>query len=1126
MTTNFLHCHTHGEHSLLDGFTRTSDIPKIAKELGQEAVCLTDHGSLGGALKFWKSCKEHEIKGIFGIEAYVTDDRRIKEKGSPTWHLVLLAQNEKGLHNLFALSKIAWTQGFYKKPRIDHKDLELHNEGLIALSACMASETARLIEDGDIPGARICLARYARIFPGRFFVELQPNNSVNLNSTLAQLATELKIPTTVTVDSHYDHCNSKAQEEMLLTMQQLAGFKASDRDYARLMEHEAKREPTLMARINKLWPNRGLRFDDHDLFIMSRDEVVDRMNRQGFDGNALAESTLEIADMCQQVDFKTGVAYLPKVSRVLDSDEYLSALAFDGLEERGLHKDPVYVQRLEEELAIFKEKKFSDYFLIVWDLIREARARDIYVGPGRGSAAGSLVAYCLKITALDPVKYKLLFFRFISPDRNDYPDIDMDFEHTRRDEMKKYMEEKYGEKLSLSTYSQFKAKGVVASIAKTLGMSEQDVRATTKHFNTLDEYDEAEALKEFRARNPEIGMLARQFEGRISGAGMHAAGVVVADRPMELICPIESRTDPEDKKQRVPVTAFDMNDAAEIGLIKFDFLGLNNLTVIHDAVKLIKERHNQDIDWESLEPNDPLVLEMLNGANTVGVFQMESTAYRNLLLAMGVDNFEDLVASNALVRPGAFNTVAKDYIRRKKGIDKVVYPHESVEEWLNDSYGLAIYQEQVMALSVYLGDFSWGKAEKLRKIIGKKLAPEEFAPYYDGWIEGATQKISEKEAEKLWHDFEKHAGYSFNRSHAVCYSFLGYVTAWFKYYYPIEYLYALIKNEGSAMNKMTYLLEAKRLGIQILPPDVNHSNEDMSVEGNALRFGLSDIKGVGFEAAKEIINKRPWTSWDDWNERITARKCNSKVVASLHAVDALRSVEGAPINSEPERNYMEYLNYPVDLEAVARLGISYSPIEDYDEDEKGFVVVCGVTKSIKRTDRYVRLELEDVTGRLTCFGSMDNDLDTGEVVIALVGEKTMLAYSRVEALGSRIESGNLFPFEKLLTGTLFEPIKKLYAYSIGDFSFEKSLAVPLSIRRITTKTGKRMAFVYFSDGKSVQKVTIFSSAWDKIEKVIREYHPFCVRLRSMPDGGYTLDADGIIDAYDLLRMQQEREGKI
>ncbi len=1132
MTRDFFHAHLHSEYSILDGFTRVTDVPKIAKEHGQNTVGLTDHGTLGGALKFWKSCKEHEIKGVFGVESYITEDHAVKDKDSSTWHLVLLAQNETGLKNLFALSKIGWTEGFYRKPRVDHNDLLKHNEGLIALSACMASETCRAMElDGYDSGyeindkAKAVLSRYRSIFGDRFYVELQPGNSSNLNTLLATLAADLNINTTVTVDSHYDHCTSKAQEELILIMQQLSGFKASDRNFAHHSHEEAKRQTTLLNRLNYLWPNRGLRFDSHELYIMDRGEVSKRMIDQGLDGEALCDRTLEIADRCEQVEFKLGVNYLPKVVKNLDSDEYLRALVYDGLETRGLHEKEEYIQRLEEELAIIKQKGFSDYFLIVWDLINEARNRNIYVGPGRGSAAGSLLAYCLRITNIDPIKYKLLFFRFIDASRDDFPDIDMDFQTTGRDEMKRYMRDKYGEKASLSTYSEFKAKGLVASICKALGMEEAPVRAATKHFSTVDEYETSDALKSFRARNPEIGPLARQLEGHVSGTGMHAAGVVVADRPLSEIVPIESRTDPEDKTRRVAVTAFDMNDAAELGLNKMDFLGLNNLDVIHDAVDLIQERHGIHVDWENLEPNDADVLGMLNTGNTVGVFQMESTAYRNLVIAMGIDNFEDLVASNALVRPGAFNTVARDYIARKSGKEKVTYPTPEAEEWLCDTYGLAIYQEQVMALSVVVGDFTWGKANKLRKIIGKKLSPEEFAPYYDGWIEGATKRISQAAAEKLWHDFEKHAGYSFNRSHAVSYSYVSYVTAWFKYHYPLEYLYALIKNEKSAMNKMTYLLEARRMGIEILGPNINSSEQDMSVDGDALRFGLCDIKSVGYEAAKEIISKRPWLSWEDWNERIKARKVNSRTVESLVAVDAFRGTQGAPVNSQAESNYMEYLSYPIDLEHVARLGISYHPIENYDEDTKEFIVVCGVTKSIKRTDRYIRLELEDVSGRLTCFGAMDNDLNEGEVVIALVGEKTMVGYSRVDGLGERMDNGNLMPFEKLLTNTLFDEVKELRGYGFGSLDAAKTLAAAVSIRRITTKTGKKMAFVYFTDGNAVEKVTIFSEPWKKIEKILSPYRPVCLRLRYLDDGGRTLDADGIIGAQELLQQQRERINK-
>lgn len=1116
---SFCHCHAHGEGSILDGYTLVEDMPKVAKANGDEAVCLTDHGTLGQSLRFWKAGKEHGIKTVQGVETYETIDLTIKDKDSPTWHLVLLAMNQQGLENLFAMSKIGWTDGFYSKPRVDYKTLERYSEGIIALSACMAGECPRAIAADKMDDARASLMRHGAIFPGRFYVELQPGNSQSLNGTLANLADDCGLPRVVTVDAHYDTVENKPVEELLLTMQQVSGFKPKDRDFAELMFDEARKSPSLISRLAKLWPNRKLRYDRPglDLHLMSRAEVVTRMDKQGLDGNALCDTALEIADRCEQIEFKTGKSYLPKLVKDQDSHEYMESLCWAGLEARGLADKPAYVERLKEELQVIKDKNFADYFLIVWDIVNEARSRNIYVGPGRGSATGSLICYTLKITARDPIKQKLLFFRFIDPSRPDWPDIDLDFEHTRRDEMKRYMEEKWGDKLTLCTYSEFRAKGLIASICKSFGMKETEIRACTKHFSTLDEYEVAEGTKSFRARYPEILGYARALEGHISQTGMHAAGVVVSDTPFEQIVPIESRTDPENKKLRVTVSGFNMGDAEEVGLMKMDFLGLVNLTIIHDCVDLIKERHGLDIDWENLETDDADVLHMLDGANAVGVFQMESTAFRNLLKDMGVSDFNDMVASNALVRPGAFDTVAKDYIRRKKGLEAVTYPHKDAEVWLCDTYGLAIYQEQVMALSVVLGGFSWAEANKLRKIIGKKRDVAEFMPFFDKWMANAGEKIGEKEAEKLWHEFEKHAGYSFNLSHADAYSYVGYVTAWLKYHYPIEYIYAMLKSEKEATSKMTYLLESKRLGIPILPPDVNYSNRDMMVDGDSLRFGLSDVMNCGFVAADEIINKRPFATWDEWNDKITIKKCNAKVVESLVAVDAFHSVKDAPYNSDPERNYLTYLNYPLALEFVSELGIHYEPIESYDEDsKKEFNVYCGVVKSIKRTDRYVRLELEDSTGTMTCFGSMTNDLSKGELVLCLVGEKTMLGYARVEGLKERMANNNLHGFEKLLVGKLFDDVKVLHDHGIGGIGDEKSLIIPLSVRRITTKTNKKMAFSYITDGDEVLKLTLFPREWEKVESRFQEYKPLCVKLRVLDDGGWTVNADGVISAYKVL----------
>lgn len=1133
MTSDFTHLHLHSEYSILDGFSKIDEIPRIAKELGQSAVGLTDHGTLAGGLRFWKSGKEHGILTLQGMEAYITPDLNVKEKDTPIWHMVLLAMNQTGLDNLRALSGVGWTEGFYKKPRIDYKTLERYSEGIIATTGCMAGEVARALEYPLLPGeaeferyknptvnALNAMQRYKDIFGDRLYAEVQPGNPTKLNTLVAEMAQDLKIKPVVTVDSHYDTCENKGVAELLLIMQQVSGFKQSDKDFAKFLADDAARETNILNRLNKLWPNRTLRFDKHDLHIMSRDEVVSRMDGQGFDGNALADTTLEIAERCSGVEYKLGANYLPQINKDKDSNETLRELVYAGLADRGLDRNPKYIKRAEEELATIQSKNFSDYFLIVGDIIAEARRRNIYVGPGRGSAAGSLVAYALKITSIDPIEYGLLFFRFINAERNDFPDIDMDFEHLRRDEMKEYVREKYGEMLSLPTFAEFKAKGLIRSIARALSIPLDEVNAACKHFETLEEYEYAEATGPFRAKYPEILPLAQKLEGHISGTGMHAAGVVVASVPMNQIVPIETRVDPDDKKMRVPVSAFDMTDAEELGLIKFDFLGLNTLTVIHDAIDMIKERHGVDIDWENLTPNDPAVLSMLDGANTVGVFQMESSPYRKLLKAMGVDNFNDLVASNALVRPGAFLTVAQDYIKRKKGIDKVTYPHEDVESWLNETYGVYIYQEQVMALSVVLGDFSWGKADKLRKIIGKKKDVAEFLPYYEGWLEGAGPKIGHDNADKMWHDFEKHAGYSFNKSHSVCYGYIGYVTAYLKYHYPLEYIYALLKTEKKDTSRMTYLLEAKRMGIEIKPPHINYSQKETSIDGDGIRFGLSDVRGVGFAACDEIIEKRPFASWEDFNDRIAARKCNSRVVESLVAIDGFNGLAGAPSIAEPEKNYQHYLNFPIQMDDLGELPVEITNIEDI-EDEEDFNIVCGVIKAIKRTEKYVRLEIEDMTGNTTAFGAMSNDLKEGEVALCLIGDKTMVGYARLQGLRERIASGNLDRFESFLVGDSFKEVEGLRRWGIGKIGGDKALVVPLQVREVTTRAGKQMAFAYLTDGEVVAKVTVFPKPWEKVKQDLIDWVPVCVKMKTLDDGGFTIWNDGIINAKKLLDNKME-----
>jgi len=509
-------------------------------------------------------------------------------------------------------------------------------------------------------------------------------------------------------------------------------------------------------------------------------------------------------------------------------------MALEGLKRLNRDKDQTYLDRIEEELSIIKDKAFASYFLVVADMINWAKGQNIMVGPGRGSAAGSLVCYALGITDVDPIEYNLLFFRFINPERNDFPDIDTDFEDRRRKEVKDYLKKKFKHVASISTYTYFKDKGVIRDAARVFMVPLQEVNRATKQIDTFEDF------------------LSR---GRIRSVGVHAASVVVAKDELRNYAPVESRADAnDDVSGRIPVVGYDMDTVADIGLIKLDALGLKTLSVISDTLKSIKERSGKDVDLSSIPMDDKKVYKNLSEGYTKGVFQAEATPYTNLLIKMGIDKFEDLVASNALVRPGAMNTVGASYINRKNGKEAVDYSHTIMKEFTENTYGVIIYQEQVMQACVYLGGMSWSEADKVRKIIGKKKDAKEFDQFKDQFITGASKHISQKKAEELWHDFEAHAGYSFNRSHAVAYSMLSYYTAWLKTYYPLEFMFSVLKNENDKDARTEYLIECKRLGLKILLPHINESKLYFSLQGEAIRFGLCEIK---------FIQARPISEFDD-----------------------------------------------------------------------------------------------------------------------------------------------------------------------------------------------------------------------------------------------------------------------
>ena len=744
-----------------------------------------------------------------------------------------------------------------------------------------------------------------------------------------------------------------------------------------------------------------------------------------------------------------------------------------------------YEQRLIEELEIIKDKSFASYFLVVADMINWAKSQNIMVGPGRGSAAGSLVCYSLGITDVDPIQYDLLFFRFINPERNDFPDIDTDFEDRRRKEVKDYLKKKFKHVASISTFTYFKDKGVVRDAARVFMVPLGDVNKALKSVDTFEDFVDSPNTKEFRIKYPEVTWLAEKLRGKIRSVGVHAAGVVVANSDIRNFAPIESREDAQDKVSgRIPVVAYDMDAVADIGLIKLDALGLKTLSVISDTIKSIKKRTGKDIILSQMSLDDPNVYKDLSEGYTKGVFQAEATPYTNLLIKMGVNQFEDLAASNALVRPGAMNTVGASYINRKHGREAVQYVHPIMQPFTENTYGVIIYQEQVMQACVHLGGMSWSEADKVRKIIGKKKDAKEFDQFKDQFVDGASKHISKKQAEKLWHDFEAHAGYSFNRSHAVAYSMLSYYTAWLKHYYPLEFIFSILKNENDKDKRTEYLIEAKRLGLKVLLPHVNESDVYFSLQENSLRFGLAEVKFISDSIANKIIDKRPFLSYSDFIEKSSAKGSG----INSRAVTALNSIGGAAFEDNPRSglekdSYYEYLGIPTfNLEGIPpRVKAQARPIEEFDE--LGSFPMFGMVKSIKRGTGWARVELVDESGSIGLFHHEQTQIEPGQMYFILVGDNRIARYIKVNEIDP--DGSDLF-------------VDYLYR---KEYDLEDDELIVVNHTPYKTKAGKMMAHIIFSNKeKELTRAIAFPTMYKIALAKLRDGMKCKVVLSKLDDG--------------------------
>jgi DNA polymerase-3 subunit alpha len=1035
----------------------------------------------------YRAAKEKGIKPILGLEGYMCadiSDKRDKSERTGQQdlvynHIVLLAKNQKGLENLNKISEIAWTDGFFKKPRFDFEILKKYKEGIIVTSACPSSVIVKALEEQEFAIAKKNINWFKDNFGSDYYIEVMPHNTPEINKYLIELADEFDIKVVVTPDCHHSDTLQKEIQEFKLILN-THGKVNKEATY-----EKSKKKTDMMERLDYLYgQDRQITFNKFDIHLLSYEEIKAAMELQGIDRPDIYSNTLLLADTVEDYDIKDGLNLLPVQYK--NPDKQLAELAFAGLEEKRLNDNwlgnDVYEQRLMEELEIIRNKKFAPYFLVVQSMIAWAKKEEILVGPGRGSSAGSLVCYLLGITDIDPIEHGLLFFRFINPERNDFPDIDTDIQDTRRDEVKDYLVRQYRHVASIATFLEFKDKGVVRDVARVLDIPLTDVNKVLKLVDTWDDYCTSKTTLSFREKYPEVEIYGEQLRGRIRGTGIHAAGVVTSKDPIFRYAPLETRSSPG-SDYRIPVVGVDMEEAEKIGLIKIDALGLKTLSVVKDAIVMIKENHYKDIDLLSIDMTDPKVYEMLSDGYTKGVFQCEATPYTNLLVKMGVKNFNELAASNALVRPGAMNTIGKDYIARKHGKQNVSYTHQIMKEFTDDTYGCILYQEQVMQACVHLGGMSMSDADKVRKIIGKKKDAKEFDIYKEQFITGASAYIAPNQARDLWHDFEAHAGYSFNKSHAVAYSTLSYWTAWLKYYYPLEFMFALLKNEKDKDGRTEYLIEAKRMGIPVKLPHINDSDLDFKIEGKGIRFGLTGIKFISNNIAEKYIAARPFKTYKELEEFTFTKGngVNSRALNALRVIGAATFSDNPRSDSEIKENIYEYLNLPEFNITIP--SHYYAFIQDIDSfEEKGSYILMGMLKSIKRGKGWSRVEILDKTGSVGIFDEEATTIETGRTYLILANDNRIVSAIPVDEIK---ESSNA--------------LVKFLGYKQLPYSEEEMFVVSFKPR--ITKAGKKMASLTLADtARDLHSVTVFPTAFPKAYMHIEEGKSYKFSFGKTKDG--------------------------
>ncbi len=1023
----FVHLHVHTEYSLLDGSAKVKDIVLRAKQLNMDALAITDHGVMFGAVDFYKAAKECGIKPIIGCEVYVSSGSRF-DRNKKYFHLVLLAKDNEGYQNLMKLTSFGFTEGFYYKPRIDIELLKKYSSGLIALSACLAGPVARTLLNGTYEEAVKQALVYNEIFgSGNFYLELQSHGisaQEIVNKQLIKMSKELNIPLVCTNDVHYIKKEDSEPHEILLCIQTQKTINDSDR----------------------------MKYEGQQFYLKSPEEMYELFSETAKEGLL---NTVEIASRCN-VEIEFGQYKMPKFipPNSMSAYEYLRKLCFEGLNLRyGNKKGSIefeqLIERMEYELSVILNIGFVDYFLIVWDFIKYAKDNGIMVGPGRGSAAGSIVSYCLKITNIDPVKYNLLFERFLNPDRISMPDIDIDFCYERRQEVIDYVIEKYGKDhvTQIITFGTMAARGSIRDVGRALSMSYGAVDRIAKMIPfalgmTIKKALEinVELAKAYKDEE-EVKLLvdmAMCLEGLVRHASTHAAGVVICDKPVTEYVPLNVN-------DGVITTQFSMTTLEELGLLKMDFLGLRTLTVIQTAVNEINRTSSSKVNIDDIDFNDENVYKLISAAKTEGVFQLESSGMKSFMKELQPQCLEDIIAGISLFRPGPMDFIPK-YIKGKRNPNNIRYTHELLEPILKSTYGCIVYQEQVMQIVRDLAGYSLSRSDLVRRAMSKKKADvmdEERRNFVLGCIE---RNISKQAADAIFDEMTDFAKYAFNKSHAAAYAVIGYQTAWLKVHYPVQFMAALMTSVMDSSEKIAeYINECKKMGIVVLPPDINESFEKFTVSNGRIRFGLLAIKNVGHNTIEALINERKqngvYASLTHFISRLDTKELNKRCIESLIKAGAFDSLSGS------RSQYMAmYKN-----------------------------ILSGIVQTKKRT----------LEGQISLF-EIESD-NSGESIeykdelpnVAEFSKKELLTFEK-EMLGVYVSGHPLSEYEQFLNkyvdATTLDFANEQEKYSnklvtVGGIIAAKSVKY--------TRDNKTMAFLTLEDLSGTMEIVIFPQLFEK-----------------------------------------------